>query len=193
MKKIIFKLFLAVCLFISGFYFLTMPNNTVEEYYMESRSILHAFLTPNPYSRPQKALKKVKGVVIHYTGNAGSTAINNRHYFENLKDTHTTSASSHFVVGLQGEIVQCIPLNEISYASNQRNKDTISIEVCHPDDTGQFLDETYDSLLLLVRSLMDTFDLEKSDIIRHYDVTGKICPKYFVDHPEAWEAFLESL
>ena len=33
------------------------------------------------------------------------------------------------------------------------------------------------------------FDLKPDDIIRHYDVTGKICPKYFVDHPEEWETF----
>ena len=27
------------------------------------------------------------------------------------------------------------------------------------------------------------------DVIRHYDVTGKDCPKYFVEHEEAWNAF----
>ena len=26
-------------------------------------------------------------------------------------------------------------------------------------------------------------------MIRHYDVTGKICPKYFVEHEDAWEQF----
>lgn len=26
-------------------------------------------------------------------------------------------------------------------------------------------------------------------LIRHHDVTGKICPKWFVDHPDAWEQF----
>lgn len=66
-------------------------------------------LTVNPYSRPGTALEKVNGIVIHYTANPGATAIANRNYFENLKDTHTTKASSHFVVGLEGEIVQCIP------------------------------------------------------------------------------------
>lgn len=29
-----------------------------------------------------------------------------------------------FVIGLEGQIVQCIPLNEIAYASNGRNYDT---------------------------------------------------------------------
>ena len=33
----------------------------------------------------------------------------------------------------------------------------------------------------------------ETDVIRHYDVTGKICPKYYVDHPEAWEDFRSAL
>ena len=41
--------------------------------------------------------------------------------------------SAHFLIGLEGEIIQCIPLNEKSSATNDRNRDTISIEVCHPD------------------------------------------------------------
>ena len=36
--------------------------------------ITQDFLTPNPYSRPQKELKQVNGVVVHYVGNPGTTA-----------------------------------------------------------------------------------------------------------------------
>ena len=46
------------------------------------------------------------------------------------------------------------------------------------------------SLLRLTAWLCEEFDLAPADVIRHYDVTGKICPKYYVDHPEAWEDFL---
>ena len=48
-------------------------------------------------------MEKIRGIVIHYTANPGSTAQNNRDYFEGLKDSHETSVSSHFVVGLEGE------------------------------------------------------------------------------------------
>ena len=88
-------------------------------------------LTPNPYSRSQEKTDKITGIVIHYTANPGATAIGNRNYFEGLKDSHETKASSNFVVGLDGEIVQCIP--------------------------------TW--------------------------VTGKICPKYFVENEGAWDQF----
>lgn len=152
--------------------------------------IEEAYLTVNPYSRPGTALPQVKNIVIHYTANPGTTAINNRNYFENLKDSGDTYASSHFVIGLDGEIIQCIPLNEICYASNDRNVDSISIELCHPDDTGAFNNATYNSAVYLVAKLCDYYNIDTDHVIRHYDVTGKVCPKYFVEHEDRWQVFL---
>ncbi len=146
-------------------------------------------LTVNPYSRPGAELSRVNGIVVHYTANPGSTAQENRDYFEGLKDTHETKASANFIVGLTGEVIQCVPTWEEAYASNDRNMDTISIECCHPDESGKFTDETYWSLVTLCTFLCEKYNLNQDDIIRHYDVTGKICPKYFVDNTSAWETF----
>ncbi|MBE5970894.1 MAG: N-acetylmuramoyl-L-alanine amidase [Lachnoclostridium sp.] len=153
-------------------------------------------LTPNEYSRPELPLVEVKGVVVHYVANPCSTALENRDYFESLKNqkgSNATSVSSHFVIGLEGEVIQCIPLNEVAYASNNRNSDTISIECCHPDTTGKFYDSTYTSLVNLCAYLCREFELEAEDVIRHYDVTGKACPKYFVDHEDKWGQFQEDV
>lgn len=147
----------------------------------------------NEYSRPGTALSQVNGIVIHYTANPGTTAEQNRSYFENLKDTGETYASSHFVIGMDGEIVQCIPCNEIAYASNDRNEDTIAIECCIPDETGEFTYATYQSLIELTAWLMGRYDLTTDDVIRHYDVTGKMCPKYYVEHEDAWLLFKQDL
>ncbi|MGI6118501.1 MAG: N-acetylmuramoyl-L-alanine amidase family protein [Bilifractor sp.] len=147
-------------------------------------------LTPNRYSRPQIQLNQINGIVIHYTANPGTTAQENRDYFEGLKDSHETHASSHFIIGLDGEIIQCIPSSEICYAANKRNYDTLSIECCHPDSSGKFNDETYQSLVNLTSWLCRHFDVSADNIIRHYDITGKDCPKYFVEHEDAWEQFL---
>lgn len=146
-------------------------------------------LTVNPYSRPGTALTQVNGIVIHYTANPGATAIANRNYFENLKDTHTTKASAHFIVGLEGEIVQCIPTAEIAYASNDRNSDTLSIECCYEKDDGSFNRETYESVIRLTAWLCNKFGLTSEQVIRHYDVTGKLCPLYYVEHEDAWQQF----
>ena len=143
-------------------------------------------LTPNPYSRPQIPVEQVNYIAIHYTANPGSTAMSNRNYFENLATTQENKVSSHFVVGLDGEVVQCIPTSEMSYATNARNVDTISIECCHPDETGQFNDETYNSAVKLTAWLCTRFGLNSDQVIRHYDVTGKDCPKYYVENPDAW-------
>ena len=150
-------------------------------------------LTVNPYSRPGIALKAVKGIVVHYTANPESSAMANRNYFENLKESQDRKVSSHFVVGLDGEIIQCIPTKEIAYASNDRNTDTLSIECCHPDETGEFTEDTYDSLVQLTAWLCKRFSLDRDDVIRHFDVTGKNCPRYFVEHEDAWEQFKEDV
>lgn len=144
-------------------------------------------LTPNEYSRPQLPITQVNYIAIHYTANPGASAQDNRDYFENLSWTHETKVSSHFVIGLEGEVIQCIPSSEMSYATNSRNVDTLSIECCHPDETGKFNDTTYESCVKLAAWLCVRFRLDQEAVIRHYDVTGKECPKYYVDNPQAWE------
>ena len=153
--------------------------------------VAEEFLPVNRWSRPGVPLEEINGVVIHYVGNPATTAEANRNYFASLASgTENTFASSHFVVGLEGEVLQCIPLTEIAYASNDRNGDTVAIEVCHPDETGEFSRETYEQVVQLTAWLCHTFELDpETDVIRHYDVTGKICPRYYVEQPEAWEQF----
>ena len=136
-------------------------------------------------SRNGEKIIKVNDIVIHYVGNPGSTAQQNRDFYAGSQ----SNVSSHFVVGIEGEIIQCIPLNEMSAASNWRNNDTISIETCHPDSTGKFTKKTYKSLVKLVAWLEDKCGLTEKHVIRHYDITGKECPRYFVKNNDAWETF----
>lgn len=146
-----------------------------------TKDIIHKHTT----SRTGIVLEDIKNIVIHYVGNPNTSAKNNRDYF----DKATTTVSSHFIVGLDGEIIQCLPLAERSAASNHRNKDTISIETCHPDSSGKFSRDTYNSLVKLTAFLCCELELTQDDVIRHYDVTGKICPKYYVENEDEWENF----
>ena len=141
--------------------------------------ITDALLTPNKYSRPQIPLKNVKKVVLHYVGNPKSSAMANRNYFENQK-SGGRYVSSHYIIGLEGEILRCVPENEVAYCSNQANTYSISIECCHPDATGKFTDATTDSAAELCAYLLKKYGLSVDDLIRHYDVTGKQCPLWFV-------------
>lgn len=155
----------------------------------EKPEIMVDLLEVNEYSRPGEKSDRIEGIVVHYTANPGTSAKQNRNYFNNLKDTHETKASSHFIIGIEGEIIQCVPTWELAYASNGRNHDTVSIECCHPDESGKFTKETYVSLVQLTAWLCEKFDLEESAVIRHYDITGKNCPKYFVENETEWEKF----
>ncbi len=151
------------------------------------------FLTVNEFSRPGTPIGKVKNIFVHYTANPGTNAIQNRSYFENLGMTGETSASAHFIIGYEGEIVQCIPFEEIGYAVKKRNFDSLSIECCYLSEDGKFTDETYQSLLHLSSWLLKKYKLTPQDMRRHYDEGGKLCPKYYVEHEDAWNQFIVDL
>jgi N-acetylmuramoyl-L-alanine amidase len=166
-------------------------------------------LSVNPFSRPGKALDRVRGIVIHWIGNPGTSARQNAAYFQSLKgqsldNPKAVFASAHFIVGLAGEIIQCIPISEMAYHVGAKsytpealsrlghypNNCTIGIELCHPDSTGEFTPETWEVAVALTAQLVGRFNLTPSvDIWTHYGITKKICPKYFVDHPDSFERF----
>lgn len=154
-------------------------------------NIEERLLSINPYSRSSEKQGAIKKIVVHWVGNANSSALANRNYFENLKNTHRTYASSHYIIGLNGEIIRCIPENEVAFhaGSHSMNRKSIGIENCHPDWDGKFNDNTYNSLVELCADICKRYNLSINDIIRHYDVTGKDCPHYYVQHEDEWIKF----
>ena len=155
-----------------------MPNLNIQQH----------LLTPNPYSRPSLVLRTVHKIIIHWVANPATSAIANRNYFENLKHgTRGVYASAHYIVGLDGEILQCIPDTELAYHAKNANTYSLCVEVCHPDWEGQFSSTTYEALIHLLAKLCMTYNLDPAkDLLRHYDITGKVCPKYYVHHPALW-------
>jgi N-acetylmuramoyl-L-alanine amidase len=174
-------------------------------------NIEQVFLDVNKFSRPGRKLSGVDGIVIHYTANPMSTAHNNRDYFENLSKTEPSKphgeqrfASAHFIVGINGEVLQCIPVDEMAYhvgantytelAINHLlgapNTCTIGIECCHQNADGKFTESTLNSCVELTKSLLKEFNLTTNDVYRHYDITGKKCPLYFVEHEDEWKQFI---
>lgn len=148
-------------------------------------------LTISPYCRSGEKQGTIQNIVVHWVGNAGSSAIGNRNYFNSLATSHKTSASSHYIIGLNGEIIRCIPENEVAFHSGSYsiNRKSIGIEDCHPDWKGKFNDATYNSLVELCADICKRHNLSVKSIIRHYDVTGKCCPKYYVENESEWLKF----
>ena len=183
---------IALCIVLSlftGVFLIVRAVGRVKRVY-EQPELVEDMLPVNPYSRPGEVLPKVNGIFVHYTANPGTSASQNRSYFANLAQTGETSASAHFIIGYEGEIVQCIPLEEIGYAVKGRNYDSVSIECCYLDESGRFTDATYTSLLKLVSWLMGKYELDTDAVKRHYDEGGKNCPKYYVEHEKEWERLI---
>lgn len=184
--------------------------------------IKNDFLTPSRYTRPGTIRERTTGIVLHYIGNPGTTAKNNRDYFESLKEGkpdritgRIPCKSSHYIIGLKGEILCLMPDEEVSYTSGGSSYKpgiletltppefkksafhvrsaphlfTIGIEVCHPDFTGSYTPETYEAQKHLGAFLLKKHNLMIENLYRHYDITGKECPRWFVRNPGEWEKF----
>ena len=162
------------------------------------------FLTKNPYSRPGTRLKRVKGIVIHWVANPKSTAINNRHFFERRKDGKSGYGSAHYIVCLDGSIVQCLPETEMAYhvgsnsytnaaltrLSRYPNDCTIGIECCHIDWDGRMTAETWNATVHLAAQLLKRYGLTANDLWLHKEVVGwKDCHRWFVNNPAEWARF----
>ncbi|GHV90457.1 amidase [Spirochaetia bacterium] len=167
--------------------------------------IKEKYLTINPFSRPGKSLVAVKGIVLHWVANPKTSAEANRNYFENLKvGKDGRYASAHFIIGIDGEVIQCLLETEVGYhvgankyteralkeLSTYPNNCTLGIELCHKDWEGEFTRETLQAARELILELCERYKLGRQNVYRHYDITGKDCPKYFVTHEDQWEQFL---
>lgn len=167
------------------------------------------------YNRPYRKLKKLKGIIIHWTANEakGANAIRNRNYFNTkpfIKDANgnKVTASAHYIVD-DHSIVQCVPDDEAAFHVGTKNWSSykplaleimnnaaphtespnnflIGIEMCVNAD-GDF-EKTKANTIDLTRHLMQKHNLQISQVHRHYDITGKLCPKMFIDEAK-WAAF----
>ena len=177
--------------------------------YFCNMNIQKALLTKTIFSRPGMRLESVKGIVTHWVANSGTSTMANRNYFENLSkqsssDAAARYASAHFIIGIAGDIVQCIPASEMAYHVGAKkytpqaitafghipNSRTIGIELCHPDASGKFTDATLESARELCETLCVVFKLVPLDCIwTHHQITGKDCPKWFVNNPDDFFEF----
>lgn len=156
------------------------------------------FIPNNPFSRPGNPLTNER-IVIHYTGNPGATAAGHVGYFGNVIANQNPSdpipdtyASAHLFID-RTEAILIIPLNEIAYHASSANPNSIGIEMCIEQDWS-FHPDTVQRTVRIVAELCKQFGLQPGrDLIRHYDVTGKICPKPYVENPQAWEDFKQSV
>ena len=159
-------------------------------------TITDSLIPKNKFNRPGTK-STPKRICVHYTGDCGATAAQLTKYWQNVaagvfKDKPWSWTSAQYIVGLNGEVVRCIPDNEIAYAAANQNADTIHIEVCYKRQSGEFEEKSVVALSELVRSLMKKHAIPAGKVVRHYDLTGKLCPAYYVDE-NRWAALHERI
>ena len=142
-------------------------------------------------------VSKIKYIVWHYTANDGDTDESNARYFK----TANRKASAHYFVD-DDSVTISVPDTYVAWSvggsrySNYKttggaslykictNTNSINIELCDTKKDGKYAvsEKTLENAIELTRQLMDKFDIPITNVVRHFDVTGKICPTYYVDN-----------
>lgn len=129
-------------------------------------------------------------ITIHNTGNPKSTAANERAWLTN--PTNNRQASFHIVVD-EKEAIECIPLKENAWHSGDGsgtksgNRTSIGIEIC---ESGNYA-KTLDNAAELVAQMLIERGWGADRLRRHYDWSGKICPRLMYDGGKwtGWASF----
>ena len=140
--------------------------------------------------------QKIKYIVIHYTSNKNDTAENNAVYFER----EITSTSAHYFVD-ESNIWQSVEDKNTAWHCGAktykhkycRNDNSLGIEICMLDENEKIRQKSIDNAIILTKFLMDKYNIDYDNVLRHFDVTGKDCPAPMVEKPEIWQAFKQKL
>lgn len=154
------------------------------------------------YNHSSGDTSRIKYIVIHYVGATGGAEANCKYYAGGNR-----GASAHYFVDFDGSIWQSVEDQDVAWHCGAktyvhpdcRNANSIGIEMCVRNKGSQadtsrdwyFEDSTVQAAIQLTRELMGKYKVPGDHVIRHYDVTGKICPNpYVYNHTEhTWEAF----
>lgn len=165
---------------------------------------IHQLLTPYNYTNGE--LSRIKYIVIHYVGALGGAEANCKYYASQY-----VGASAHYFVGFNGEIWQSVEDKNVAWHCGAktykhpecRNTNSLGIELCvrnkgSQTDTSRdwyFEESTVREAKKLTKTLMEQYGIKEDHVIRHYDVTGKICPNpYVYNHTKhTWQDFKDSL
>ena len=162
--------------------------------------------------------RKIEYIVIHYFGSLGTAAA-----VANYFNTPGIQASAHYCLDEGSAVYQCVEDNNIAWHCGTsgayvhprcRNENSIGIEVrpykldkstarsAAPAD-WYFPPEIVDNLVVFTQMLMQKYNVPLENVVRHYDVTGKWCPRpwmgddtntyYGTSGNEQWKKFKERL
>ena len=132
----------------------------------------------------------IRYIVMHYTATHGATAYNEVMYF--AKNPAAVNSSADFFID-DADIYQYNTMIDTryswavgdgssgTYGGVCGNPNQISVEMSCRQSGGKWYisDATYKNAVLLVSYLMEKYGVPAERVIRHYDVSRKLCPNAY--------------
>lgn len=156
----------------------------------------------NKFSTAHTTYKKnrcIDYIVIHYTAGVTSkpgSAINTANYYPNSQNVSADfTVDDSTIVQYNGDIKNryCWHCGGNKYSTKGgslygkcTNANSIGVEICSTNSTGKmqaandksysFTEAAVNNAAELVKFLMKEYKIPAERVVRHYDVTGKLCP-----------------
>lgn len=173
---------------------------------LKSLKIKERLANPGNYGG-KRDKSQIKYLILHYTANDGDHDEGNATYYKN----NVVKASAHYFVD-DDSITRSVPDDRVAWAVGGKkwadcnktgggsmygkitNTNSLSVEMCDTKKDGTLMatNATLDRTVDLCKALMHDYNITIDRVYRHFDVTGKYCPAYFMD-VNKWEQFKNRL
>lgn len=158
------------------------------------------------YNSGNRGFHEINYITVHYTADIGASAHAECLAFEDVY----RASSAHFFVD-ENSIWRCVLDRDISWHCGNdvyyhdfcRNATSIGIEMCcykrstssvsAYDSDWYFADKTVENTAALVREMMMRYGVPLENVVRHNDVSHKVCPAPYVNSFSAWQGFLKKV
>ena len=142
---------------------------------------IRRLITKVNFTDANRGTGQIRYLVKHYVGATGGAEANCKYFYSTYR-----GASSHYFVGHDGEIWQCVEDSDIAWHCGAsaykhpecRNSNSIGVELCVLKDANgkwYYTEATKKAAVQLFVYLMDRYGIDADHVLRNYDVTGKTC------------------
>lgn len=146
-------------------------------------------------TRPNEKIDKIFKIILHHAPIKNKSGIKNRNYINSLKNQDNIFCSYHYIIGLNGEIINIIPENELAIHTGilEFDKHSLGICICY-NENNKISEKTMLSLEKLSIHLIKKYSLDATyDLIRCYDIINRRSPLFFVDNQYCYLDFKEKI
>ena len=158
----------------------------------------------------QRNVNAIIYFAVHYTANDGDSDESNARYFQN----NIVKASANYFID-DDSVTESVPPNYVAWAVGgskypdcsktgggkmygiMNNSNSLSFELCDTVKNGKYdlSKKTRENAIDFIARQMIIYHVDINHVYRHFDVNGKMCPRYFAgkENEAAWKKFKTEL